>query len=156
MIGYTVDIFCSECGKQRIAAGGTTFPQDNVSEVQFQVTARVCEDHPDADLVFCGTTTDKSQGEIDKVYWERNLCAATLAKMANEAGFEAGLAIDEDAEEGWKNLIFIDLPSGQISYHIPDHILEWFMGLVHYHKKWDGHTIYDKERRMLRFIYGVE
>jgi len=60
-----------------------------------------------------------------------------LAK-ALEMGFEAGVRLDP-AEPEWP-VVFIELPNGQVSWHMPQHV-----------KPWDGHTTEEKYRRVAEF-----
>ena len=81
----------------------------------------------------------------DWAYAERNQVVAALAKV-----FPSGLAKTEipgwDAE--WHNCVYIDLPTGQVSWHFHDREAHWFAGMPAYSKPWDGHTTEEKYRRL--------
>jgi hypothetical protein len=72
----------------------------------------------------------------DQAYLERNYVVAALARA-----FPSGTrktAIDGWSED-WHGCVYIDLPSGQVSYHYHDSQAFLFEGLPSYTKPWDGH-----------------
>jgi hypothetical protein len=92
-----------------------------------------------------------SKEQLDAVYAERNNCVALLALMALRLGLNAGmkLHVGDDWEDDWRNVVFIDLPSGQVSWHIHDSEAQKFYFLGTYDGEWDGHTTEEKYRRVL-------
>jgi len=70
-----------------------------------------------------------------EVYADRNLLAQLAAALAQRCGFRVGVGVD-DAEPDWP-LIYIDLPSGQVSWHVPK--AELVVQLDPYKEKWDGY-----------------
>lgn len=90
---------------------------------------------------------------LDSVYSERNKCVALIAQMALSMGLTAGIgkhpAEDAEWEDDWRNIIFIDLPAGQCSWHIHDSEIPLFSFLPEYAGKWDGHDTEEKYRRVL-------
>lgn len=87
----------------------------------------------------------------DAAYVERNKCVALIARMAVALGLDAGLGRHEgeDWEDDWRNIVFVDLPSGQVSWHIHDSDLGWFEFLGQYKGVWDGHSTEEKYQRVL-------
>lgn len=85
---------------------------------------------------------------INSVYSERDQCVSALTKLAFQLGWDVGLGTDETAEPGWKHVVYVDLPTGQVSWHIPDKEVSWFSSLPVYTKKWDGHDTVEKYRRL--------
>lgn len=86
-------------------------------------------------------------------YRERQQLIALIAKMAMAMGLKAGMRRHVDVEgEIWDgtymNMVYIDLPSGQVSWHIHDSELPLFSFLPPYEKEWDGHTVEEKFRRI--------
>lgn len=81
----------------------------------------------------------------DAAYLERNQVVAALAKC-----FPSGVA--RTAIEGWSDdwhgCVYIDLPTGQASWHFHDSQAYLFDGLPPYKKKWDGHDTPEKYRRL--------
>lgn len=79
----------------------------------------------------------KQYTEINQVYAERNHLVALLAQLY-PSGLRKTNIPSWDPE--WQNCVYIDLPTGQISYHFHDreHIL--FAGLPPYEKNYDGHN----------------
>lgn len=86
----------------------------------------------------------------DAAYEERNQCVALIARLALLMGWGAGVtrtAIDGWDEE-WHGCVYIDLPSGQVSWHYHDSHAPYFAGLPHYDGVWDGHDTPEKYRRV--------
>lgn len=67
------------------------------------------------------------------------VCGALVAACA--CGFRAGVRVDP-AEPEWP-VIYIELPTGQVSWHLPQHPVAW-----------DGHDTEEKYRRCRAFIEG--
>lgn len=59
--------------------------------------------------------------------------------LAHEAGFPAGIRMDNLAPE-WP-VVYIDLPTGQISWHMPQ-----------YYTTWDGHDTDTKYARIRKWV----
>lgn len=93
---------------------------------------------------------DDLRSRKDNAYWERNQCVALLAKFAQAMGFTVGTkktAIEGwDAE--WHNCVYIDLPTGQISWHYHDDDAPGFAEFSFYRGEWDGHDTAEKYRRV--------
>ena len=89
----------------------------------------------------------------DSVYKERDMCVALIARMAVALGYKAGLGLhpsdDDTWDDEWRNIVYVDLPSGQISWHIHEDELEHFQSLGQYDGDWDGHSTEEKYRRVL-------
>jgi hypothetical protein len=89
----------------------------------------------------------------DDAYAERNKCVALLARMAIATGLKAGLGKhdekDESWDDDWRNIVFVELPSGQVSWHIQETELPMFSFLPVYSGTWDGHTTSEKYQRVL-------
>jgi hypothetical protein len=90
-----------------------------------------------------------SKDQIDQVYEERNRLVALLARL-----FPSGKAITKIAgwEPEWHNCIYIDLPTGQASWHVHESQMHEFANLPDYTGQWDGHTSTEKYQRVLDFI----
>lgn len=81
----------------------------------------------------------------DAAYLERNQVVAALAKC-----FPSGTAKTaiEGWSEDWHGCVYIDLPTGQASWHFHDSHAYLFADLPAYKGKWDGHTTEEKYRRV--------
>lgn len=81
----------------------------------------------------------------DAAYYERNQVVAALAKC-----FPSGVARTaiEGWSEDWHGCVYIDLPTGQVSWHFHDSQAHLFAGLPPYAGKWDGHDTPEKYRRV--------
>lgn len=88
----------------------------------------------------------------NNAYWERNQLVVALSKLFPSA-LERHPESDESWEDDWRWIVFIDLPTGQASWHIHDSELGNFdhlprrkhMLLV---SSWDGHTTEEKYKRL--------
>jgi hypothetical protein len=72
-------------------------------------------------------------------YDNRNLLVYEAIALAQRIGYDAGIRLDPKEPE-WP-VAFIELPTGQISYHVPQHILPW-----------NNHTVEEKELFILEYI----
>lgn len=99
-------------------------------------------------------TDAPAQGELaamearkDAAYLERNQVVAALAKC-----FPSGVARTaiEGWSEDWHGCVYIDLPTGQASWHFHDSQAYLFDGLPAYAGKWDGHTTDEKYARLAK------
>lgn len=95
-------------------------------------------------------TTSKTIGDV---YRERNLLATALAVDRNRRGERAGWSEptdedDADADE-WA-VIWIELPTGQVSWHVPRTLVE-ATDLERRPYQWDGHSRLEKNARIEQF-----
>jgi len=92
---------------------------------------------------------------LDDVYNERNRCVAMIAKLAEHMDWRAGIGRHkgEDWEDDWRNVVYIDLPTGQVSWHIHDSDLHLFAFLDAYLDTWDGHTTDEKYQRLYDYTH---
>lgn len=81
----------------------------------------------------------------DAAYLERNQVVAALAKA-----YPSGVARTaiEGWSEDWHGCVYIDLPTGQVSWHFHDSQAYLFADLPPYAGKWDGHDTPEKYRRL--------
>ena len=77
--------------------------------------------------------------DLKGYYNNRNLFTYEAIALALRCGYEAGIRIDPNEPE-WP-VAFIELPSGQISYHLEQHP-----------NPWDEHATEQKRLRILQFI----
>lgn len=143
---------------QRYVAAGTP---ENIAAI---LPATICPqrrmrhgERPSADDLEWGdaaTSGDAPTDELaamearkDAAYYERNQVVAALAKC-----FPSGVARTaiEGWSEDWHGCVYIDLPTGQASWHFHDSQAHLFDGLPPYSGKWDGHTTEEKYERLAR------
>lgn len=88
---------------------------------------------------------EKMEDRKDAAYLERNQVVAALAKC-----FPSGIAktVIEGWSEDWHGCVYIDLPTGQVSWHYRDSQAYLFAGLPRYTGLWDGHDTPEKYRRL--------
>lgn len=77
----------------------------------------------------------------DQDYAPRYALVLMAVAMAVAAGLEAGFEADK-AEPGWP-VAYIELPTGQVAWHLPAHKTPW-----------DGHSTAEKYERIRRYIAG--
>lgn len=75
----------------------------------------------------------------DQDYPRRYRLILHIMSMAILSGYEVGMRIDPDEPE-WP-VVVIELPTGQVSWHMPQHP-----------KPWDGHTTEEKFERIQQFL----
>jgi len=113
-----------------------------------------CDNSEEADLLHrlaatLATQPDRvaeMEARKDAAYLERNQVVAALASV-----FPSGTA--RTAIEGWSDdwhgCVYIDLPTGQVSWHYHDSQAHLFAHLPPYQGSWDGHDTEEKYRRVL-------
>ena len=96
----------------------------------------------------------KATSELNNVYTERNMLVAALSKL-----FPASLERDAESRfPEWVWIVYIDLPTGQASWHVPTSEIHFFDHLLREAgREWDGHTTPEKYGRLFAlkplFIY---
>lgn len=85
----------------------------------------------------------------NNAYAERNKCVAVLARI-----FPSGIRKTDIPgwDKEWENCVYIDLPTGQCSWHYHGKESYLFKDLGVYPKPYDGHTTEKKYARMERYI----
>ncbi len=88
----------------------------------------------------------------DAAYAERNQCVALIAKLALARGWQVWRGEHDpnaaDWEADWRNIVFIELPTGQVSWHVHDSEMPNFAWIPLGSTPWDGHTTREKYDRM--------
>lgn len=74
--------------------------------------------------------------EADEAYRQRNYLVSVLTRLFPSGRRPTAIA---GWEPEWHNCVFIDLPTGQVSYHYHDSHAFLFSHLPPYTKDWDGH-----------------
>lgn len=149
---------CPHCGKSRFRMGFSTTvsvppPAINVCCGATVLTASSVGAAPQTyNLVipfmeYCTCTLEELDARITNAYTERDKCIALLTQMAQKLGLNTGIRTD-DLDPSWP-IVYIDLPSGQVSWHVNEHELPWFAHLPLYEKAWDGHATEEKYERVL-------
>lgn len=89
----------------------------------------------------------KLKEDIRTAYWERNRLVLFLTYVF--PSFRGLHEDDPNWDKGWMNIIYIDTPAGQLSWHISDEMFPSFEHLKLVRGKvWDGHTTEEKYRRL--------
>lgn len=99
----------------------------------------------------------KREESKNNAYRERDALVCALSKL-----FPAHLARHPDTDLEWENdwrwIVFIELPTGQASWHIHDSEREMFNHLEVGENNWDGHNNERKYKRLsaLALLKGEE
>lgn len=84
----------------------------------------------------------------DAAYGERNKLVAYLTTL-----YPSHIAKhpedDKDWDEEWRNIVIIETPKGQASWHVHDSDMVMFRHLGAEGKPWDGHTTEEKYERLV-------
>lgn len=83
--------------------------------------------------------------ERDRAYYERNQIVALLARL-----YPSGIKRTEIEgwDPCWHGCVYIELPTGQASWHYHDSEAHLFADLPPYSGSWDGHTTEEKYQRV--------
>lgn len=87
------------------------------------------------------------QVRLNDVYEERDRLVALISSI-----YPSYIAIDEDSEDGFKNVVYIESPVGQLSWHIADDEVKFFGHLTVKENNWDGHSTEEKYERIEKLI----
>lgn len=99
----------------------------------------------EAELEKITTERDAALKERDGLYTERNQCVALIARMAKKQGYD--VAISPGADPNWP-IVYVQLPTGQVSWHFGSTDANLFEGLPFGQRKWDNHTTAIKYARV--------
>lgn len=89
---------------------------------------------------------DRLEKTVDSAYHERNVLVSVLSKLYTS--YQCKTEIDGWDPE-WHNCVYIELPTGQVSYHFHDRDAALFAHVEHHSVLWDQHTKDDVHRRWL-------
>ena len=87
----------------------------------------------------------RTESVPDEAYYDRNQAAQAMGVMALQLGFSVGIKDDPE----WP-ILYIDLPQGQVSWHIPKKELKF--DFPPYSKDWDKTGTNTKRVRMQEYI----
>lgn len=117
---------------------GVAYLVDRYPEIKDYIAEIVAEVRAERDII---------RAEKDVAYIERNKVVAALARL-----FPAGLKRTDIPgwNKEWHGCVYIDLPTGQVSWHYHDSQAHLFEGLPAYDGEWDGHDTQEKYRRLAK------
>ena len=92
--------------------------------------------------------TFRMSNSKEDAYFDRNQAVMAMAKLAIQQCYTVGVTYDPDLPD-WP-VLTIDLPNGQVGWHIPKNELvgQW----PEYEKQWDGHDLQEKRERLTYYI----
>ena len=88
---------------------------------------------------------EKLEAARDGAYTERNRLVAFLASIYPSGVKKTAIP---GWDEAWHGCVYIDLPTGQASWHFHDSEAHLFAHLPPYDGEWDGHTTEEKYERL--------
>jgi len=103
--------------------------------------ARMSEARLRAELATKEAECERLIAEKNGAYSERNKLVAALAKF-----FPGGVLLDEIDDEWF--IVYLDLPTGQVSWHFNMSEAGLVEGMRVYRDKWDGHSTEEKYARL--------
>jgi hypothetical protein len=80
---------------------------------------------------------------VGPVYRERNAVVAALVRLFPDGGYLSS----EEGDDEWR-IYYVDLPTGQVSWHVGREDWDLFAGIGPYRREWDGHDTDEKYRRV--------
>lgn len=92
-------------------------------------------------------------GNTVSAYRQRNILAALLARLFPSGWRETDI---EGWDAEWKKCVYIDLPTGQISFHYHDNEHGLFQFLPKYTKEYDGHDDQTKWGRVIDLMAKLD
>ena len=91
---------------------------------------------------------------LDRTYGERDRLVGALSKLFPSSLERHGGS--EPWDDAWRWVVYISLPTGQVSWHIHDRELPWFDHLWrNLGTLWDGHTTKEKYARLEKLPMGI-
>ena len=97
------------------------------------------------------------------IYGERDEVLAAFARLAQQSNLAVGVAehagLDGKPDPAWpaewRTVLFVELPTGQCSWHIHQREEALFHWCPAWTKGWDGHSKEEKYRRLRAFAQGA-
>ena len=96
--------------------------------------------------------TEMESSTLQDAYFDRNQVVMALALLCRAYRLPVGIQIP-GGDSDWP-ILFIDLPQGQVSWHLPANEITTEFPL--YSGEWDGHTLEQKRERLAAFIEHFE
>lgn len=95
---------------------------------------------------------EELEAQKDGAYSERNKMLVGMCSMAIALGYGVYVMphVGEEWDDDWRNIVVIEGPTGQMSWHVHDSEMELFKGLPHVSEnRWDGHDTEEKYERVI-------
>lgn len=93
------------------------------------------------------------QNAKNTAYRQRNEAALGMARMAMALGMPVGV-LEDKTRAGFPYLLYIDLPTGQVSWHFMAMDRDLLSPFQKYEREWDGHDDDERSRRLISFSEG--
>lgn len=78
--------------------------------------------------------------DINKLYTQRAIAVVLFAKMAQRLGYKVGIGLDnnEHWESQWRNVLYVEIPEGQFSWHFSPSDFHLIENFPLFNGSWDG------------------
>lgn len=113
-------------------------------------------DPRDAELSALRQELAGARRQKDGAYSERDQVVAGFATLARALGWPVWLATHVgEWEDDWRNIVFVETPYGQMSWHYHDSERPWFSSVAFDSepKPWDGHSTSQKYERLRGLVH---
>jgi hypothetical protein len=86
----------------------------------------------------------------DDAYAQRDRLLALLCALGLDLGWDAWMGADAQGEDGFRNVVYLQLPTGQLAFHVPDMHAGLLFAFLPGRTPagWDGHTNEQKWARV--------
>ena len=88
---------------------------------------------------------------LSEAYFDRNQAAMLAASLAEQLGDGLCVGWKENPDDPDWPILYINLPQGQVSWHIPRSEMVDF-GASQWYAEWDGHDLAEKRRRIDTYL----
>lgn len=126
---------------------GGLLADGGISPSQYKIESKIWDCVYEAIKQETALAVEKERESKDEAYRERNMLVCALTKL-----FPAYLARHDENDTTWEKdwmwIVYIDLPTGQVSWHIHDSERLKFSHLELKENKWDGHNTERKYQRL--------
>jgi len=77
---------------------------------------------------------------INQAYTQRAIAIVLFAKMAQRLGYKVGIGLDnnEHWEPQWRNVLYVEIPEGQFSWHFHPNDFHLIENFPLFNGEWDG------------------
>ena len=105
-------------------------------------------DTKERDILVLQARVTALEEQKNGAYTERNKLVCLLSKVFPASIEDHVLKDGEEWDDDWKKVVFINLPTGQATWHIHKSEEPMFAHLESVGNKWDGHPTEEKYKRV--------
>lgn len=114
--------------------------------------------HARTDVPALVAEVERLTAQKDNAYNERDRCVSVIACLARALGWPVWLGTHEGDpwDEEWRNIVFVETPHGQVSWHYHDSerpMFSWIGLGMPTPKPWDGHSTPEKYNLLFGLVH---